>query len=266
MSEALEATITEELAPDLVKPTPFRWLATFWIYPKKTLQEILTHEKAVWLVPLILLTLLQVIKSVVEGPIRTAATLAAQTVVDPNMQQYFSPEQMDQVQQSASFTSGPVFTVVFPAVVAIIGIWLGWIVLGSLLHLVLTLAGNRNSAVTSLNLAAWASLPFAIRFIVQIISTLATKQLVLYPGLAGIWTSTSGFSGYLTVVRGFLDLFLLWQIILLIIGARIMGNISKTKATFSVAICIVIVIALQAVPGAIMQAVSGMSITRPFFF
>jgi hypothetical protein len=266
MSDALEATLTEELAPDLVKATPFRWLINFWFRPKKTLEEILSHEKAIWLIPLLVLSILQVIKSLVEGPIRSAALLTAQSTVDPAMQGYFSPDQMEQVQQSASFSSGPVFTIVFPAVVAIIGLWLGWIILGSLLHLVLTLAGNRNSAVSSLNLAAWASLPFAVRLILQIVVTLITKQLIVYPGLAGIWTSSSGFTGYLTVLRSFLDIYLIWQIVMLIIGARIMGNISKVKATISVLICVVVVIALQAVPSAIIQAFSGMSVTRPFFF
>jgi hypothetical protein len=77
---------------------------------------------------------------------------------------------------------------------------------------------------------------------------------------------TGGFSTYLTMVLSLVDVYLVWQIVLLIVGARLMGNITRSKAIGTVLVCVFLVLLLQAIPGTVTQVISGMSFSRPFFF
>lgn len=268
MTDSIAAQAGEIEVAAQPKPRPLAWLASIWFQPRRTLAEVCSQEKAVWLIPLLLLSVLQVIKSLIEGPLKSAAAAAAaasQMLNSPQMS-YLTPDEISKIQEGTAMTNGPIFTIVFPAVIAIIGIWLSWIILGSILHLGLTLAGNRNNAGTSLNLASWTSLPIALRLVVQIFATLITRQAIIQPGLAGFMTPTGGFSTYISMVLSLIDVYLVWQIVLLIVGARLMGNITRTKAILSVLVCVFLVLLLQALPGTISQVVSGMSFSRPFFF
>ncbi len=255
------------------KPSIFSWLKNIWLQPRATLQKVLAYEKGVWLIPLLLLSGLQIIKNLVEGPVRSAATMAQlqekmmeQAAQNLEMGMRGGEAVMD-AQQAGGITTGPVFTILVPALIALVSIWLVWIIFGSMLHLSLTLAGNRNNATTSLNLMAWASLPFAIRLVVQIIAVLATQKLIAAPGLAGfISTATGAAGGFLSGVLANVDIYFIWQFVLLVIGGMLMGNISRGKAIVSVLVCALIMLALQAIPGAVSQSLSGLTSSPIYFF
>lgn len=249
-------------------PKPFHWVYQLWLKPGRVFSAIAQQEKGVWLLPLGIVSMLQIIKSVVEGPVRSAIAQAAQAAAgNPAMEMgYLTEQEIAQIQQGAATTNGPVFTIVIPAALAILGIWISWVLLGSILHLGLTLAGNRNNAGASLNLSAWASMPFAIRMIVQIIATLATRQLIAHPGLSGFLSPQGNFAIFLSVVLSMVDIYLIWHVIYLIIGARKLGNIARGRVIFTVIACVFIVLLLQSIPGTISQVISGMSFSRPYFF
>ena len=88
-----------------------------------------------------------------------------------------TPEQQQQYMDAQSSMNGPATIYVFPAIGALAGLWLSWFLLGAFLHLVMTMLGGRGTNTSAFNIAAWASLPFAIRMIVQIIFMLTNKQL-----------------------------------------------------------------------------------------
>src|SRR5665648_133209 len=88
---------------------------------------------------------------------------SSQTVSTPEGFEYFSPEQQQQFQESLAVGASPVVTIIFPLVTRFLGIWLGWFLLASILHLSLTLNGSRSSNRSILNVVSWASLPFVIR-------------------------------------------------------------------------------------------------------
>lgn len=249
-------------------PKPFHWVYQIWLKPGRVFSAIAQQENGVWLLPLGLLSVLQIIKSIIEGPIRSAAAQAAQATAGmPAMDMgYLTDQEIAQIQQGAATTNGPFFTIFIPAFLSILGIWISWVLLGSILHLGLTLAGNRNNAGASMNLSAWASLPFAIRMIVQIIATAATRQVIDNPGLSGFLTPQGNFAIFVTVVLSLLDIYLIWQVVYLIIGSWQMGNIARNRAIITVIVSVFIVLLLQAVPGTISQVISGMSFTRPYFF
>ncbi len=268
MTEHIEATGEPNHTAEIQDVKQLQWLYKIWVQPRAVFKVIARQEKAVWLVPLVTLSLFQVIKNAVEGPIRTAAAQAAQATADlsaTNMG-YLTDKEVAQIQQGAATTSGPIFTILIPAVLAVLGIWLSWVILGSILHLGLTLAGNRNGAVSSLNVSAWASLPFAVRLIIQIIATLATRQVISAPGLSGFFTPHGTLAQFAAVLLGLVDIYLIWQVVYLVLGARQMGNIARGRVISTVIVCVLIVLALQAVPGTISRVISGMSFSRPYFF
>lgn len=265
MTDILNDQNGEQVSEEQKKPIPFRWILQLWFKPRKTLKEILDYEKGVWLVPVLFLSLLQIVKALIDGPIRAAAQLAAQQQTIPNAE-FLGPDQINQMQQSASFTSGPIFTIVFPALIGVLGIWLGWLILGSVLHLSLTLAGNRNSSISALNLAAWSLLPGALRILVQIVATAASGSVISQPGLSGFVLPTGGMTAFISSFLGFLDIYLIWQIALIVIGGLLLGNIKPRMAWISTILSVLIVTMLQAIPGTVAYMLTGLSITRPFFF
>ena len=114
---------------------------------------------------------------------------------------------------------------------------------------------------SALNIVAWASLPFAIRDILRIVFMLVAGHAINSPGLSG-FVSTSGFvSQLLTRV----DLFLIWQVILLVIGFGIADSLPRNKALVGVVVVMLLVLMAQAGLGALTSGFGGMAVQRPFF-
>lgn len=253
-----------------MKPQTMKWLGGIWFRPRATLQKILAYEKGIWVIPLLILSGLQIVKSLVEGPIRSRAAEAElmQKMMEASAQMGMGGGGgIDPGAATSNFSTGPIATILLPALGGIATIWIVWILFGSMLHLSLTLAGNRNNATTSLNLMAWASLPVAVRLVVQIVATLVSGQLINSPGLSGFLDPSAGTGvGFAANMLASVDIFLIWQLVLLVVGGTVMGNISRGKAIMSVIICMLVVLALKAVPGTISGMLSGLSMGSTMYF
>jgi hypothetical protein len=142
-------------------------------------------------------------------------------------------------------------------------VWLGWFILGSVLHLVMTLSGSRSSNTASLNLTAWASLPFGLRYIVQGIYYIASGSLIRGPGLSGFAAPEATF---LAAFLALVDIYLVWQIALLLVGARPLSGLARGKAVLAVFISVLIVLALESLPGFLSAQMGDLSVVRPFLF
>ena len=149
---------------------------------------------------------------------------------------------------------------VMPLVGSLTGLWLGWLVLAALLHLGSTLLGGRGSMQNALNLVAWASLPFALRDILRIVFMLIVSRPISSPGLSAFASSS-----FLSQVLARTDIFLLWNIILLIIGFAVLDGLSKGKSFANVFIVIVLVLLAQAGLSTLGSSIGGSAIQRPFF-
>jgi hypothetical protein len=258
---------------DIVNPSlePSSRLHLDWIIdgifrPRATLPKIAAANRNVWLTPLLILTLLAVLTALVAGPIKKRAAEMGGLQLPDNFQ-YFSPEQQAQFQQAAQATQGPVFIYVFPALLGIARVWLGWLIVGGLLHLLLTLLGGRGNTGTSMNLVAWASLPLALREIVRIIYMLGSKQLVANPGLAGFAPEASNnLAVYAGNMLAQVDLYLLWHMALLVIGIKAANGLSISKVWGGVLITLFVVLSGQALFGLFGTLFNNLDIVRPFFF
>ena len=113
----------------------------------------------------------------------------------------------------------------------------------------------------ALNIVAWASLPFALRDLLRIVFMLSAGHAIISPGLSG-FALTPGFVAQL-LTR--LDIFLIWNIILLVIGFGIADSLPRTKAVTGVLVVMVLVLLALAGLGALSSGLGGAGVQRPFF-
>ncbi|KPL82227.1 YIP1 family protein [Levilinea saccharolytica] len=243
----------------------FEWVLPLFFRPRRTLQAVARQTIGVWWVPLLLLSLAAIAAALAGGPARLQAAQMGATL--PQDFQYYSPEMQAQFTKALEMQQGPVYIYIFPALGALLGVWVQWFLLAALLHLALTLSGSRSSSTTSFNLAAWASLPFLIGSLVQAVYLLSTGQLITAPGLAG-FASADG-AGLSAVARPFLgvvDLYWIWHIVLLLIGAVDSSGTSRLKTVIVVLTVVLLLWVLRALPGILAARLSSMPATQPFFF
>lgn len=243
----------------------FDWAIGMIFHPGRTLEQITSQAINSWLTPMSLLTLATIARVLVAGRIKQALMLSVGPTLPPDFQ-YYSPEQQAQFLQAAQATSGPVFVYIFPLITALLGVWIGWLLVGGLLHLVVTLLGGRGETGFSINLVAWASIPLTVLEIVRAAVMLATNQLIENPGLAGFApTSPDGDSTYLAALLALVNIYLVWHIVLLIIGVKKGSGLSAAKASGGVIFTVGLVIAAQALISFLLGKLGGLTIIRPFF-
>jgi hypothetical protein len=175
--------------------------------------------------------------------------------------EFWTPEMQNNYMQAQQATQGPVFNYVMPMVGSLTSLWLGWLLLAALLHFGSTLLGGRGSMQSALNIVAWSSLPFAVRNILRVIFMLAAGHAIVSPGLSG-FTTTPGFVAQL-LTR--LDIFLVWHVILLVIGFAISDGLPRVKAVTGVVVVVLLVLFAQAGIGALTSSFGGLAVQRPFF-
>ncbi len=247
----------------------FDWLVPLLTNPRATMARITTVSESVWRTPIFVLMVTALMRVLIAGSIRQEAAQSGQVVLPPGFE-YYTPEQQAQFQQALAATSGPVFTYVLPALVAILGILVAWFLVGWLLHLVLTMLGGRGSSGQVLNLVAWATLPYALRDLVRTGAMLDGQQLLSHPGLSGfaaeIGTNWSAmWSAYLASLLALVDVYLIWYLVLLVIGVRLANGVSRRRAWTAVLLVVMLFTLLQASPALITAQFSDLTVIRPFF-
>ena len=228
--------------------------------PRNAFLEMTSESRSTWLTPMLVLTVTAILVVIVAGYLRTRAAMMGEIQL-PRDWQYWSPEMQNNYMQAQQATQGPVFMYVMPMIGSLTGLWLGWLMLAGLLHFGSTLLGGRGSMQGALNIVAWASLPFAIRDLLRIVFMLSAGHTITSPGLSGFLASPGFFAQLLTR----LDLFLIWHVILLVIGFAIADNLSRGKAAAGVIVVMLLVILAQAGLGALTSGFGGLAVQRPFF-
>ncbi len=262
-----EATANVEgLIETPLRPWQFRWLGGMVFKPRSTLTSIRAVDKSIWLLPLLLIVALLAVRVIVNAPLKIAAIdQQGLPTPDPNGP-ILSPEQQAQLQQALEATKGPVFQYVFPIAGAVISALLLWSITAALLHLFSTLQGGRGTMTRALNLVAWASTPTLIHLLVQIGYVLIAGKLIVEPGLAGFVAQPPDGSVFAHALLSRIDLYLFWQIVLLLIGVRIFTNLNARKGFMAVLVTMIIVLALRLLPELLGAQLNGLTVTSfPLF-
>jgi len=243
----------------------FEWVLPVLFRPRSTLVKIAAQPAGVWLVPLLILTLTTLASVAVAGSIKQAAALSGQPTLPPDFQ-YMPPEMQAQYMQAMQATSSPVFLYVFPAITSLGGVWLGWLLVTGVLHLALTLLGGRGDTGSTLNIVAWSGLPYAVRDIVRTIFMLIARQVLTSPGFSGfIPGGAAGGIAYLGQLLRLVDIYVIWNMALLVLGVLASTKLSKVKAIGSVIFTVLLLLAIQALVGFLVSSLSSLNVIRPFF-
>jgi hypothetical protein len=230
------------------------------IRPRATFNEMADESRASWLTPMLVLSITALLVVLVSGYLRTRAAMMGEVTMPPDWQ-WWTPEMQNNYMQAQQATQGKTFMYAIPLVGAWTGLWVGWVLMAGLLHLGSTLLGGRGSMQGALNTVAWASLPFAIRDVLRVIYMLSVGHAIGSPGLSGFANS----AGFIPQLLSRLDLFVLWYIILMIIGFAIMDGLSRGKAVLDVLVVMLLVLLAQAGVGTLVSSMGGQAIQRPFF-
>ncbi len=242
----------------------FCWVLPILFRPRATMRRIVENAHPTSRTPLTLVVLVAVIHALVAGSIRAAAAAAGEVSL-PQGFEFYTPEQQAQFMQAATATNNATFNYVLPAAGAALGVIVLWLLIGGLLHLVLTLFGGRGTSRSALNVAAWSFIPLLLRYVIQIVAMLMTDSLVASPGLAGFAPAGEGFfNAFLAGILSHVDIFLLWQIVLLWIGVHLSSRLPLLKSLLAVLATMLIVLALRALPAAVLAQFGGLTIIQPF--
>ena len=230
-----------------------------FLNPRAAFSEMASENRATWFTPMLILSITTILAVVTAGYLKTRASMMGEITLPPDWQ-WWTPEMQNNYMQAQQATQGPVFMYVMPLIGSITGLWLGWLVLAGLLHLGSTLFGGRGSMQNALNLVGWGSLPFALRDVLRVAYMFLAQHTITSPSLSGFATST-----FFVQVLSRVDLFLVWNIALLVIGFAVADGLPRGKSFANVIIVIILVLLAQAGLAALASNIGGSSIQRPFF-
>jgi hypothetical protein len=243
-----------------VRRFDFSRLSLVLFRPRRAFEELTNEARATWLTPMLVITLTTILVVIVSGYLKTRAAMMGEIALPPDWQ-YWSPDMQSNYMQAQQATQGATFMYIIPLVGALTVLWLGWVLVGGLLHLGSTLLGGRGSMQSALNIVAWASLPFALRDLLRIIYMFSVGHAINSPGLSGFVLS----SAFLSQILSRIDLFWLWYLILVVIGFSIADGLSRNKALVGVVLALLLILVAQAGLGTLTSNIGGQAVQRPFF-
>lgn len=143
----------------------------------------------------------------------------------------------------------------------VLGFLITWFLIGSLANLLTVSFGGQGNTRMALVYSAWTVVPLGIRSLMQILYLFATGSAINAAGLSGFVSSTAtGGAVFLQNLLSQIDIYLIWQIVLLSIGINVITEIEKKKAVLTAVISVVIVVLLKSLLGLGIEQLSGLSL------
>ncbi len=235
-----------------VRKFNFSRITEVLLQPQRTFTEIAGESSPTWLTPMLTLSISAFLVVLVSGYLKARAAMMGEIQLPPDWQ-YWTPDMQNNFMQAQQATQGPVFVYIIPLVLALVSLWLGWLILSGLLHLGSTLLGGRGSMQGALNIVAWANLPFLVRDVLRVVFMLLAGHAILSPGLSGF----AGSAIFLAKILSRVDLFFIWNAILLIIGLGSADGLPKTKAMIGVMVVLLLILLALAGIGTLTSGFGG---------
>jgi len=230
-------------APERWKPPRLLW--GMIVRPRATLEHLRDRGGKTWWLPALLAAAMIILPVVVAAPITARVAresfLAAQEQMGEQLDREMSEEDRAQMEQAMSITASPLITAVFPALGGVVGQVVSWLAWAGALYLAGLALGGRSTFRQMLHMVLWAWLPYVLRGLLQTIYILASGQLIAHPGLSGLVQGETSVEEMVlappspgqTVLIAFLsrmDLFLVWNLVLLVIGVMVVTHLPRRKA------------------------------------
>jgi hypothetical protein len=212
--------------------------------PRVTLEYLNEYGRRSWLLPALLAVLLVVLPVLVAAPHRAQQQREAVAAMleQQGEQQEMTAREREQMEQAMDIAANPFITTVFPAVAGAVGTMVGWLVWAGALYLGSMALGGRSSFGQMFRMVVWTWLPYALRSLLQTVYILASGQIIANPGLSGFVVDNRAPVEEMAVappsmgqmllagLLGRVDLFLFWNLILVLIGVMVVTRLPRRKA------------------------------------
>ena len=228
----------------LTRRRPFP--GVFWEMIRRPVQAMAhVHAQRGWGAIAVLVTLLAALPVVAAAPLASsqAQELMRQALESqPGGMGQLSPEME---QQALASGANPLLITVLPALQRVASVWIGWLLWAGGLSLLSAMTGGKTSFRPLWPVVVWAWLPYALRGLLQSAFILVTGTLIANPGLSGLVLPQETATGLLAAppgpgvlaLKSFLtqiDLFLFWNLALLVIGLVVASRLTRRKAMLAV--------------------------------
>jgi hypothetical protein len=211
------------------------------VRPRATLEVLREREGRTWWWPALLALFLVVLPVLVAAPITARQTREAVLAAQEQWGEEMSAGDEAQMEQAMSVAASPLITAVFPAVRSAVGRVVGWLAWAGALYLAGMALGGRSTFGQMFRLVVWTWLPYALRGLIQTVYILASGQIIANPGLSGLVQENRPVSemvlappspGQMLLVAFLsrVDLFLVWNLILLVVGVTVVTRLPRRKA------------------------------------
>ena len=238
--------------------------------PRDTLRHLKEGSSFRWWLPALVAVLMAVLPVAAGAPLTAEqardAVLASQERMAEQQGAELSEEQRAQME---SLVASPLIVVVFPAVAAVVGLLIGWIVWSGSLYLVGMVVGGRSTFGALFGMVVWTWLPYTVRGALQALFILLSGQLITQPGLSGLVSAPSSVEEVmaappslgqlaLSSFLGRIDLFLIWRLVLLVTGVTVVMRLRPRKGLLIIVGLWLLLTALGLIPTLVGGMFSGM--------
>lgn len=245
-------------------------------------------KKAEWKTPIIVVSVIILIASLLSVTSSASSSSASSTSAASTTSSGFGPGGMggggmpgsdgrmdmqattttnndDTTDETASQDSGSSSTILTKALSAlgsILSFMLTWLILGSIVNLLSISFGGQANTHLALVFAAWASIPIGVRAIMQILYALATTSSINAVGLSGFAPTTSTNAAiFLEKLLAQIDIYTIWQVILLAIGISVMTKLNNKKPIIVAISSMLIIILIKSLLGLGIDKLSSLEIS-----
>ncbi len=217
--------------------------------PRRTFEYLRDRPHRAWLWMAALALLASLLPVLASAPISTRIAKEAMQQNLENIREQNPGMTPEQEAQMLGFAANPLFTTIIPGVGAVVFALLGWLIWSGAIHLLSTMMGGGETFGQIWRVVIWSQVPFVLRNLLQGVYITLSGELISNPGLSGLvgpersaeealqqFMSAPPSTGQLALqsVLGKIDLFMIWNLVLLTIGVAVTARLSGRKAALIV--------------------------------
>jgi hypothetical protein len=253
MSEAsTELTLPQDegaAAPDAeVKLSPLRTLIGVLIRPRATFEKLRAAKRGYWWVVFAL--------AVVAALVLALASTAAQRSTIQAVVQSGSVEGVEMPANMAQ--TATTLATVGAAISGVFSALFGYLLLTLLVFGAGLVLGGKATFQQVFTMSVWTTLPYVVRSLVQAIASLVTGAAPV-SGLSGVLTIAETMSmPVLAAILSRIDIYMVWSLVLLVIGVGVVYRLSKGKTFLVVGIYVVVTLVLIVASTALLSSIGNM--------
>jgi hypothetical protein len=212
-------------------------------HPFQAMAQVHTARR--WVVMAVLVTSLAILPVIAAAPFAAEQAQEAMREMLEAQEGAMGRMTPEVEQQALASSANPLLITVLPALLRVASVWIGWLLWAGGLSLLSAMTGGKTSFRPLWPVVVWAWLPFALRGLLQGVYILGTGTLIENPGLSGLVLPEQTDAGMLAAspgpgllaLKSFLaqvDLFLVWNLALLVIGLAAASRLSHRKSALLV--------------------------------